>query len=746
MVTRCLAIVVTIAALLCATADTRAGGSTYERDLHQEPADIRIRHSGHQGGQGSAEYFGRELATGDFNGDGLQDLVVSADTDTATGDTSFGRGFVYVYFGRGSDFPALLDPAERSADCRIYGDGFFAHFGTELAVGDFDGDGRDDLAVSQIEDTTIYKGAVFVVSGVAIAASPELRMDAGDYMSKIAGRLSGTRDNGRYLFFGFSLAAGDFNGDGVSDVAIGATGGYGIDGTRDESGDVSIFLGRTTWPREIVATSATSDLFIIGRENGEHLASELGAGDVNGDGRDDLLAATYSSDGIDDQRPNAGDVAVYSFAASSPVPLPEVVGASPARLIWDSHSIRPSSIMFGPQTGSRVGSSASDGGGRGIAVGDVDGDGFNDVVIGAPFNGPVAANSKNPGAVFVVWGDPALLSNTSVDLSASSNAPPSPSTLWAVGGPGESLGDTVRLADFNGDGRADIIAGAPDAADRTGYVTVYSGRSRANLPVDGTAAPTPDARITGPSAVWRTGDDAIYLDETFAGEPMLAIGAPNGGFVPLGGRGFAGEVSAVRAEPIRDAMPRVPSIVAQSAVTLAPNTVASVQLTVRPGSGSIANVSALDLPAFATIQAADPVAGLYLLVLSPTVADRGVRSITIVATDTSGAATTRRIAVTVGFTPSIANVRLKQVSGQVYKLIVDGSNFATGEAIVVVEGQAQTPVKYVRKFEENGGLTVRRLQVKNNQLSLVIRPGQTAYVRVTNPREGLSSAVFPVTR
>jgi hypothetical protein len=746
MATRSLAIVVAIAGLLLVSPFAHAGGSTYTRDLKDTPADLRIRHSGHQGGQGSAEYFGRELATGDFNHDGLTDLVVTADWDTATSDTSFGRGFVYVYFGTGAAFPAVIDPAEQMADCRISGEGFFSHFGAEIAVGDFDGDGVDDLAVSQIEDTTVFKGAVFVISGTEIATNAELKMAEGDFVSKISGRLVGTRDNGKYLFFGFALAAGDFNADGVDDLAAGAVGGWGIDGRRPESGDVQIFLGRQTWPREILSNHVNADLFILGRSAYDHFGSELAAGDVDGDGRDELLAAAFSTDGADNTREFSGDVTVFSFGVGSPVSLPDVPGATPAGRIWDPATVRESTIVWGPLDGSRVGSSASDGGGRGIAVGDVDGDGFNDIVIGAPFNGPVAANSKNPGAVFVVWGSPDLTSQTQVDLLQASNDPVGASTVWAIGEPGVSLGDTVRLADFNDDGRVEIIAGAPDANDRTGYVNVYGGRSRIGLPVEGTAAPSPDAVVRGPSAVWRTGDDALFLDASFAGEPMLALGAPNGGFVPLGGRGFAGEVAAIVATPIRDALPRVPSIVAEASVTLAPSTTASVQITARPGTGAITSVSSPDLPAWASIQPADPVAGLYLLVLNPAVADRGVRSITLVATDSSGASTTRRVAVTVGYTPTITAVKLKQVSGSTYKLTISGTNFATNEALVTVDGVGQTPVKFSGKFIDAGGVTARRLQVKNNSLPLVIRPGQTSFVRITNPREGLVSAPFPVTR
>lgn len=159
--------------------------------------------------------FGFELAAGDFNGDGYEDLVASAPEE----DSNAG-GVVTIIYGSKNK---LTDAGSTELSPAILGYMSYvgAYFGASLAVGDFNGDGKDDLAIgagSEKLGNILYVGAAYVVYG-------------GSDGLEVAGRQKWNQDSvgipdatEEYDSFGGSLATGDYNGDGYVDLAIGVPG------------------------------------------------------------------------------------------------------------------------------------------------------------------------------------------------------------------------------------------------------------------------------------------------------------------------------------------------------------------------------------------------------------------------------------------------------------------------------------------------------------------------------------------
>ncbi len=422
---------------------------------------------------------------GDVNGDGRDDVVVGADGADNNGRGA--SGSVYVVFGSASPVDVELG-ALGSAGFRIDGAAASDQVGSSATgAGDVNGDGRADVVVNaRLADNNgrSDSGSAYVVFG---SVSP-VDVDLAALGS------AGFRIDGAITFdqAGFSVAgAGDVNGDGRNDVMVGAPGAD--NNGRGVSGSAYVVFGS--------ASPVNVDLAALGsagfRIDGAAATDEAGrsvadAGDMNGDGRDDVVVGARSAD--NNGRWDSGSAYVV-FGSASPVDVDLAALGS---------------------AGFRIdGAAAIDVAGTSVAAaGDVNGDGRDDVVVGARQSDIKGTDS---GSAYVVFGS---ASPVDVDLAALGS-----SGFRIDGGAGGDLAGwaVAGAGDLNGDGRDDVIVGASQADNNgrnnsgSAYVTYGFGAPEATYGVlSGTVgqAVTPLA----PTGVARTGTPS------FAVTPALPAG------------------------------------------------------------------------------------------------------------------------------------------------------------------------------------------------------------------------------
>ncbi|MGD9315889.1 MAG: FG-GAP-like repeat-containing protein [Anaerolineae bacterium] len=350
-------------------------------------------------GEGVGNRFGNSVAgAGDVNGDGYGDVIVGAE-GYAAGSS---QGKVYLYYGSTSGLSS-------KPDWTALGENLIDYFGASVAgTGDVNGDGYADIVVGAPKyPNNAGKGKIYVYHGshYGPGSSPDW-FRTGEATSA--------------SHFGASVAgAGDVNGDGYGDVIAGAW-GY-VSESYDEAGRAYLIMGSAT------GLSAGPIVVATGTGTDEHLGKSVaGAGDVNGDGYADLIvgAPGYNS--------AQGQVQIVYGDPSG-------VNTS---LVW---------TFSGEYAGDAFGSSVG-------GAGDVNGDGYADVIVGAPGH----AGGGGEGVV---------------DLFYGGAAGPGTDNAWGYSGdPTERVGASVAGAgDVDGDGFADLLTGAPGYSSDTGRAHLALG-------------------------------------------------------------------------------------------------------------------------------------------------------------------------------------------------------------------------------------------------------------------------------
>lgn len=418
----------------------------------------------------------------DFNGDGYPDLAIGAP------DNSGSTGRVYLFAGSS----AVSSAAAASAGTILSGDGGGHAFGTASFAGDFNGDGYGDLAVGAHSNGL---GAVYVFHGSSAGIA-----------GGTAGTVKSAQLNGEAAadLFGVALASGDVNGDGYDDLIVGAR-------SSGTPGRAYVFHGS---PSGIAdgTNAAAADAILIGEAAGTNFGISVHAGDVNGDG--------YADVAVGDQDFNGTQGRAYLFHGASSGVTGGGAGGANTILTGDT----------APAANSRLGAQ--------VRIADVNGDGFGDFLAAAP-----DYNSQQ-GRLYLFHGAGGGI--------ASGGATARNAELTGEG-TGQRFANYLHAGDLNGDGYDDVGVGAYLFSSSTGRAYVFHGSASGVTTVGAAAAATVLDGETGGSefAQIRCGDyNGDGVQDLLVGAPVYGSSTGRVYFFAGAGAGIGGGNAGIAASAI----------------------------------------------------------------------------------------------------------------------------------------------------------------------------------------------------
>ena len=467
------------------------------------------------------------LAVGDFNDDGIDDLLIGARFADGPDDSRPEAGEAYVIFGS-EDLGGSIDLGQDEQDLTIFGatvgisapDGL----GVGVAAGDVNDDGIDDIIVSapfsesRSTDFRTDRGEAYVIFGRSdLGGTIDIDEESQDVTIIAAEGFS---------LLGDSIRIGDVNGDDIDDMILGAPfagrePGSPPGGPRTELGEVYVIFGSPTLSGIINLPIGEQDFTISGPEQWSELGDAMAVGDVNDDGIDDIIAVAEADDAPEGSRPNAGAVYV-------------VFGSKSLSGMVDTAKGEQDIVILGVDDHDALGFCA--------ASGDINDDGIDDVLLVAQRASAAGGSRDTSGEAYVILG--------SSDLGGTIDVQAGDQDITIFGADAHDLLSSCLAGhDVNGDGIGDIILGTGFARgpnndrDRSGEAYVIFGSTDLEATLD-LAVGSHDLALFGAEAGDHFGCAVGMGDLNGDGsEEMIVVASQTDG--PENARPGAGEIYVI---------------------------------------------------------------------------------------------------------------------------------------------------------------------------------------------------------
>jgi hypothetical protein len=465
-----------------------AGRIAMEEESEQSSTVITVY------GARAGDMAGIEVFVGDFNADGYDDVLFGAQNYDGEAQNRSNAGAAYLALGNPNFANGDIDLLNPPNNVIVfYGGTAEDRFGLWVDGGDFNGDGFDDLLIGANQadgenDSRINAGEAWIIYG-----SEDMVEEYGSVVDMSQPPTNATRIIGVDYddLFGSTALGADINADGYDDAIVSAAlwresagiggaelgGGDGPDNRRYNSGETFVIYGQTALPGRVIDLAAiisddgspTNDSItvIYGVDPNDLLGEEIAAGDINGDGRNELALGTLVSAGLDNVMPGGGES--WLIYTTEPF-MGEAID------LLNPESERAVSI-YADQADSESGDI--------LRFTDLDQDGYEDLFVGTPSYDVTGTNGEvrqDAGMLTVLFGGESGLPNDNGRVVFPSNVPPGLRSGYILGADAEDeMAYGLGIYDVDADGFVDIVPngmlgdGINNTLHNAGEVYVISG-------------------------------------------------------------------------------------------------------------------------------------------------------------------------------------------------------------------------------------------------------------------------------